>query len=227
MTCGCSRPDPTVVRPRKYLDGLLTGVDQPCPVNPIRMVDVELEDSVTTGSARRQHLAYPLRRNLKVSQVPIKLVRGLRSPACQIGNQDVVAEMQLGFMENRPTTRPSSPELERRREKTANPTRASDVSRGRARLQVELARDQLGDLMLGGVQHILVGGARFLCPTHATTVACYGWVPVRFPVCVSAAHGMRRPQSGKWLKTRKSSMIPRSVSLFTRRKSLVRIQLCP
>ena len=52
MARGRLGPDPSVLRPRKYFDGLFTGVDQPCPVNPIRMVDIELEDSVTTGGAR-------------------------------------------------------------------------------------------------------------------------------------------------------------------------------
>ena len=81
----------------------------------------------------------------------------LSTPAREIGDEDLVAEVQLRLGEDPPSTRAAAALAERRAELEAEERGSDGVRRRRPRVRVERPVDDFGDLVRGRVEHVLIG----------------------------------------------------------------------
>src|SRR5262249_48955186 len=83
----------------------------------------------------------------------------LDTPAGNVRHQDVVSEVQLGFDEEDPAGGSTPAELEPGQQDRAQDARHPLMLDARSWEQVEYTVDDLGDLVVGGVEDILIGRA--------------------------------------------------------------------
>ena len=144
------------------LHGAVSRIDQPHVRDAFASVDPHLLDAIDARRARRQDLGGPVGRG-RVERVVVDDVSGvaLLAPATQVGHDDVGvgAHMDLGLVEDDPSTRTMSPGVERAEQEAAERRGCAEVAPPRAWMEVELAVDHLSEHRLGGVEHVLVGGA--------------------------------------------------------------------
>ena len=133
-------------------------VDEPQVSDTLPGVDRAFAVEVEPARGRRQHLAHPVRREGHVGRVG-EVRHPLAAPPRDVGDQDVLAKVKLGLVDDPPPARATSAELKRVRQ--IGPQRRGRKCMGhrRARVGVERSIDDLGDPMRGRVKHILVGGA--------------------------------------------------------------------
>jgi hypothetical protein len=79
-------------------------------------------------------------------------------------------QMQLGLVQNDPTTRAPAAAIEGAAQQVTQARGRSGVARGRPRLRHELTGDDLGDEVLRNREQILVGRAALDGSSHALNV---------------------------------------------------------
>jgi hypothetical protein len=95
------------------------------------------------------------------------------SPTCEIRNENVVAEVQLGLIEDQPAAGAVDAELKRTGNQCAKRRGRADVTENRVWRGVELAAEDLGDEVLGHGAQVCVGRA-FLERLHHAPEAIMG-----------------------------------------------------
>ena len=119
-------------------------------------VDRALALQVEPSRRRGENLAHPVRRQGDVGRVGI-LGHPLPAPPRQVGNQDVLSEMQLGLVDDPPSAGAAATPVEGSREFAAQSRTRQRVRHCRPRLRVEDSVDDLGHPIGRGVEHVLVG----------------------------------------------------------------------
>lgn len=115
--------------------------------DPVGRINRELDGAIGFLGRRRQDFADQSGR--------VSMYEASGSSA--IGDQHVAIQVQLGLVEDQPPARASPAALERRPELFADRRGCGSVTNGGARLEVQLAREQLRDHVLGSGEHVLVG----------------------------------------------------------------------
>src|SRR5688572_2759062 len=80
----------------------------------------------------------------------------LAPPTCNVRDEYVATEMHLGLVEDPPSTRATTTEVERRTEEEAQARRCNRVRPGRPRRRVQFSFDQLPDDVLREAHQVLV-----------------------------------------------------------------------
>jgi len=118
-------------------------------------VDRNLVSTVNPGGRRREHLAYPIRRELEHPDLR-KLYEPFSRPSRDIGNEDITREVKLGLEQDPPSAGTAAPALKGvmdvRREGRC---RVCMARRGTGR-QGQITLDDLGDLVGWGRDDVLV-----------------------------------------------------------------------
>ena len=107
-----------------------------------------------------------------------------QGPARQVRDEDVFAEMELGFVQDPPSTGSAIAELERWCQAASESTRGDGVPRRRPRAHDEFARDELADDVVGAFDEetsasgaCLMGGRK--CNDGEPCEAHVRWLEVR------------------------------------------------
>jgi hypothetical protein len=142
----------------EHLQRLKQGVDQPDVTDELASIDRQLLGSVDRRGRWREDFADPVRRYLERARLR---QRGhtLATPACDIRNKDVAAEVKLWLDQDDPTTRSSSTTVERAIELASEAGGGASVRRRRAGTGVKLTVENLSHKMSGHGSEIIVRGA--------------------------------------------------------------------
>ena len=137
------------------LERALQRVDEPRVRHPRLRVDAQLPAAIDAPGGGGEHLAHPVRGEreeglLRHGRQP------LAPPAGEVGHDDLLSEVKLGLVEDPPAPGAAAALVERSPDEEPKPGRRHRVSRGRPRAQEQLAIQDLGHLVLRGVQHVLV-----------------------------------------------------------------------
>ena len=139
------------------LEGVVRRVDEPEVTNPFAGVNRALAMEVEAACRRRKYLAHPVRCESHVGS--FRIVRHpFPAPAREVGNQNVLAEVQLGLVDDPPSSRTPSAELKRIPEIGPQRGARECVWHCRPRVGVQGAVDDLRYAMCGRVEHVLIGG---------------------------------------------------------------------
>lgn len=87
-----------------------------------------------------------------------ELRHALAAPADDVGDEDVVAEVDLGLDQDPPAAGAAAALVERPVHLVADCADRVGVPEPRTRVEIERAADDLGDLVGGSVDDVLVGG---------------------------------------------------------------------
>jgi hypothetical protein len=136
------------------------GIHEPRVVDSLARIDRHLVGAVDRLGAPRKDLAHEIGTHAEVGGAGA--LESLFAPAGKVGNDDVVTEVQLGFVEENPTPRTAAATVEGTAEVHPEHRRRSGVRRGRPRIGVERAEEHLRDHVRRSVEHVLVGRA-FSC----------------------------------------------------------------
>jgi hypothetical protein len=128
----------------EYLDRPEDGIDEPEVGDTLAGIDLHLPAAVDRARRRREHLTSPVRSQLEGGDVGHGR-HALAPPAGKVGNQDLVAEVQLGLIEDPPAprnTRGVRRTAEGSDEREADHRQRERIGRGRPRASDQLAVDE-------------------------------------------------------------------------------------
>ncbi|HMG57659.1 MAG TPA: hypothetical protein VK601_29365 [Kofleriaceae bacterium] len=135
-----------------------------------RSMERQLLGAVEFLGRLRQHLADPVGRHGDERRIGHH-GEPLAPPAGQIGHDDVVAEVELGFVQDQPAARAAAAAHERRAKLVAEHRPGGHRRTGGSVEQPELAADDLGDHVLRRVDHILIRGTSLVRWLHGGSLA--------------------------------------------------------
>src|SRR5690554_5866821 len=102
------------------------GIYQPRVSNTFPGVDTELLPAIYSLGRRRHHFANPIRREREISFAG-HCRQTLSAPSGEIGNQNVLSQMQLGLVQQPPAARAITPAVKRAAELHAEHRRSMSV----------------------------------------------------------------------------------------------------
>ena len=132
------------------------GVDEPHVLDAVEAVDAELVTAVEMSRGRREHLADPVRREREERLIDGHFGHALASPAGEIGDEHVGAQVPLGLEEEAPAARAASAACKRWIEIAPEPGARERVPRRRTRVRVKRAEDLLAHHVRGERREIVV-----------------------------------------------------------------------
>lgn len=133
-------------------------VHKPHVVNPLTGMDGKLSCAIERCCRRREDFADPVRRELEGSHLR-EHRHAFTTPTAEIWNQSVARQMQLGLVENDPTSWPSPTPVERPVQLSSQARRSSRVPWRRPRAGDQFTVYDFGDEVLGNALQIAVGSA--------------------------------------------------------------------
>ena len=119
-------------------------------------IDRALLVQVESARRRREHLAYPVGRQRDVGAVR-KHRHAFAAPSCEVGDHDLLTEVQLGLEDDPPAAWSAAALAEGADELIAERRARERMRHGGTRVGVEGSVDDLGDPVRGCVKHVLVG----------------------------------------------------------------------
>lgn len=155
----------------KHLEHLRERIQEPEVWDPHTRIDRELPGTIVTTGGRRKHFAHPVGRQGEKG-VGRQVRQSLATPACEIGDQHVRIQVELGFVEDPPTARAAAiAKLEGREQCGAERGRSNGVRGGRSRTDHQIAAYDLTDNVFRKRRKVLVGCRSTGCQRHARIVA--------------------------------------------------------
>lgn len=142
---------------REGFEGLQARVNQPNVRDAFASVNREFRDPVEGIRRGRKHFRHPVGRGLEGGGVGYFGHAGT-APAGKVGDKDIGAEVQLGFIEDDPTARAAGTAVEWVAEYHAQQRGDCGVGTAGAGLSVELSADDLAHHVARQREEIAVGG---------------------------------------------------------------------
>src|SRR2546422_32307 len=157
LVCGCR--DPTATDQAVDLERPCERIDEPEMSDPFARVDRHLAVAVERAGAGGERLAGPVRSLLEPGDVR-EFGHVLAPPARKIRDEDIVAEVQLGLVQDPPAARLPcrARRLVEGAQVHAHRRGGERVGRGGPGARDQLAVDELGHQVLGSLDDVLVGG---------------------------------------------------------------------
>ena len=141
----------------KHLEGLRIGVDEPQMRDVLSRVHFALRASIQSRCRGREHLADPVRSELE-ERAPWCLRHALPPKASDVRHEDVAPKMQLGLVDDEPSSWSSATSAKPLPQITPE-LRGRDRMRDRLTgMRVECSAHDLADLVLGQAEEVFVAG---------------------------------------------------------------------
>ena len=138
------------------LQGAVGGVDEPQMTHLFAPIGGALAVEVELAGRRRENFAHPVGGQRGVRRVG-KERHPLPPPTGEVGYEDVLAQMQLRFVDDPPAPRATRVVVKWTADLRAQRRTGVRVAHGRTRVRVEHTVNNLGDPMGGGIEYVLVG----------------------------------------------------------------------
>lgn len=151
----------------EYLERVFCGVDEPKPRDTFACVDRTLDLAVDADRPRRERLAHPVGCQGNGRRAGA-LSHSFAAPPRDVGDYDVLGQVELGLIENHPTAGPTSAATKRRPELLAEGGNGVGVISIRTREDDQLAIQSLTDSVLGQRRQLFAQRSRLGC------VSCHG-----------------------------------------------------
>jgi hypothetical protein len=119
-------------------------------------VDRKLPAAIDALRGWRDYLAHPIGCDCKRSGVGNRW-KAIAAPAGQVGNDDIVAQMQFGFVENPPPSRITPTGVEWAADFNAEGARRARVPQRRSRRRVQFTAQDLRDQVVRNLEQVAVG----------------------------------------------------------------------
>ena len=174
------QPQPALLAAGEGVDVTHDGIDQPQVIHPVPRVTRRLHLAIARRGPWREHLADPVRYDGEKSTGARLDRKSLLLPANEVGHQDLVVEVQLRLMHDVPAARPPAAPDEHPTQVYSQLRSHHGVRTRRARLRIELARDDLPGHVLRQSEDVLVGRA-------ASGGIGHGWQS-NSPPCANTAY---------------------------------------
>ena len=137
----------------------LDRIDKPEMADILAGIEWPLLVKIELARCRGKHLADPVGSDRAVRGIRV-LWHRLPPPPCQIGDHDLAAQMQLGFVDDPPAAWATATELERAGKVISQRRPCISVPHRGSRMRMERSPDDFGDHSGRRVEHIPVGGER-------------------------------------------------------------------
>jgi hypothetical protein len=134
-------------------------------------IDGQFLGTIVAAGRRRENFAHPVRRQRDES-VCWRGRHAFSAPTCEIRNQYVLVQVELGLVEDPPAAgSPAVAELKWREQRPAERGSADGVRSSRSRTDYQLTTDDLTDDVLGECEQVLIGRRSAGCQRHPSRVA--------------------------------------------------------
>jgi len=147
--------DEAIALTTEHFESFQRGVDEPHELDARGSIDRQLLFTIDSSRRRREHLAKPVGRTLEPAN-PWQLGKPLSPPAGDVGNQNIVVQMNFRLEENPPSTGPAPPSLESVVKIRRKRGRSIGMARRRSWRQIEIAFQKLRDFVARRRDHVLV-----------------------------------------------------------------------
>ena len=164
----------------------------------------QLLSAVDRFGGLREHLAQPIWGDGD-ERVRGELAHARAPPAGEIGDDDVLREMQLGRVEDQPTPGPAATAIERTGKVASEDARGAGVRHSGTRRRVEHAADDLTDLVRWQGLEIGVGRAGFGRSRRHGMILRTRW-GLREPRFIALFSGCRGSRAPSWRPFAPSSL---------------------